>query len=198
MKPSKREQLKHKQEEHMEEKNNVVELTKHKEKRRVTLTVQEDDRVCIDVYHIDNHGEILGIMMGSLGVIAQDLKLPFEKMNELFTMLLDEWYPEQMQDKNPDVTVEALELACDIAMLKKAEGIEDLAERQAAVVAELAKKRDELVKKTGFTPKSPFDTLDIGPGHTLEEYAEYARDLEERIYHYRNLLAKYHEEGADA
>lgn len=181
----------------MEEKNNVVELTKHKEKRRVTLTVQEDDRVRIDVYHIDNPGEILGIMMGSLGVIAQDLKLPFEKMNELFTMLLDEWYPEQMQDKNPDVTVEALELACDIAMLKKAEGIEDLAERQAAVVAELAKKRDELIKKTGFTPKSPFDTLDIGPGHTLEEYAEYARDLEERIYHYRNLLAKYHEEGAD-
>ena len=182
----------------MEEKNNVVELTKHKEKRRVTLTVQEDDRVRIDVYHIENPGEILGIMMGSLGVIAQDLKLPFEKMNELFTMLLDEWYPEQMQDKNPDVTVEALELACDIAMLKKAEGIEDLAERQAAVVAELAKKRDELVKKTGFTPKSPFDTLDIGPGHTLEEYAEYARDLEERIYHYWNLLAKYHEEGADA
>lgn len=185
----------------MEEKNNVVEFTAPEvarpPKRRVTLTVQEDERVYIDVYNIDNPGEIMGIMMGSLGVIAGDLQLPFEKMNELFTMLLDEWYPEQMQDKNPDVTVEALELACDVAMLKKAEGVEDLAERQAAVVAELAKMKQALIEKTGLTPKTPFDKLDIGPGHTLEEYAEYARDLEDRIYHYRNLLAKYHEEGAN-
>lgn len=171
--------------------------TKHPPRRRVTLTVQEDERVRIDVYHIDNPGEILGIMMGSLGVIIKDLQLPFEKLNELFTMLLDEWYPEQLQDKNPDVTVEALELACDVAMLKKAEGVEDLAERQAAVVAELAKMKQALIEKTGLVPKTPFDKLDIGPGHTLEEYAEYARDLEDRIYHYRNLLAKYHEEGAD-
>lgn len=183
----------------MEEKNNVAEFPTNSPspKRRVTLTVQEDERVYIDVYHIDSPGEIMGIMMGSLGVIAKDLQLPFEKMNELFTMLLDEWYPEQMQDKNPDVTVEALELACDVAMLKKAEGIEDLAERQAAVVSELAEMKQALIEKTGLTPKTPFDKLDIGPGHTLEEYAEYARDLEERIYHYRDLLSKYHEDGAD-
>lgn len=142
----------------MENKNNVIEMPNKSNanapapRRRITITLRDDDAVKIDVYRIESVGEILGLLMGSVGVVVRESEIPFDKMNNIFSALLSEWYPDAESDKHPDVTVEALELACDVAMMKKAEGIEDLAERQAAVVEELKRLRQEYVDKTGYDP----------------------------------------------
>ena len=142
----------------MENKNNVIEMPNKSNagapapRRRITITLRDDDAVKIDVYRIESVGEILGLLMGSVGVVVRESEIPFDKMNNIFSALLSEWYPDAESDKHPDVTVEALELACDVAMMKKAEGIEDLAERQAAVVEELKRLRQEYVNKTGYDP----------------------------------------------
>lgn len=147
----------------MENKNNVIEMPNKSNadapapRRRITITLRDDDAVKIDVYHIESVGEILGLLMGSVGVVVRESEIPFDKMNNIFSALLSEWYPDAESDKHPDVTVEALELACDVAMMKKAEGIEDLAERQAAVVEELKRLRQEYVDKTGYDPTKPVE-----------------------------------------